>query len=81
MVDNMKRDGQKENPRLKGLGEFLLPEGKLQERTLAFLFPLLEEDLSFVKDIVALARTHVEESVSGRVRHYCRRLEDLRQGQ
>ena len=71
MINDMKQDDRRDNPRLKGLGEFLLPDGKLQERTLSLLYPLLEKDLAFAKDAVALARRHVRESVSGKVRHYC----------
>jgi len=71
MINDKKQDDRRENPRLKGLAEFLLPEGKLQERTLSLLYPLLEKDLAFAKDIVDLARAHVRESASGGVRHYC----------
>jgi bacillithiol biosynthesis cysteine-adding enzyme BshC len=71
MINDMKQDDRREKPRLKGLGEFLLPEGKLQERTLSLLYPLLEKDLAFAKDVVDLARAHIRESVSGSVRHYC----------
>lgn len=71
MLDALKRDAEKANPRLKGLGDFLLPDGKLQERTVSILMPLLWEGASFVEDVMALAREHVKACTLGNVRHYC----------
>jgi bacillithiol biosynthesis cysteine-adding enzyme BshC len=76
MIEGLKRDRQRDNPRLKGIGEFLLPEGKLQERILSFIHPFIEVGPSFARDVLALARSHVKESASGRVMHYCYGLED-----
>jgi bacillithiol biosynthesis cysteine-adding enzyme BshC len=71
IVESLKRDAQKDNPRLKGLGDFLRPAGKMQERTVSALYPLLERGEPFLEDLAVLAATHVGECVSGRVRHYC----------
>lgn len=78
MVDALRRDSQKDNPRLKGLGEFLLPDGRPQERTVSMLMPMLEEGASFVERVMDMAREHVVMCSSGRVCHYCYRLGDGR---
>jgi uncharacterized protein YllA (UPF0747 family) len=71
IVDAVKREAQKRNPRLKGLGEFLLPDGKLQERVLSSLAPFLEEGESFVEKAVDMARAHARACESADIRHYC----------
>jgi uncharacterized protein YllA (UPF0747 family) len=74
IIDSLKRDAEKANPRLRGLGDFLRPGGKLQERTVSMLYPLLEIGEPFVGDVVDVARAHVNDCVEGRVRHYCYRI-------
>jgi uncharacterized protein YllA (UPF0747 family) len=74
IVDAVKREVQGRNPRLKGLGEFLLPDGRMQERVLSALAPFLDEGESFVERVIGMARTHVGALESGDVRHYCCRI-------
>lgn len=74
IVESLKREAQKRNPRLKGLSDFLRPEGNLQERAVSLLFPLLEEGEAFIEEVMSMAAAHVNDCMSGRVRHYCYRL-------
>jgi bacillithiol biosynthesis cysteine-adding enzyme BshC len=75
IMESLKRDAEKANPRLKGLGDFLFPAGKLQERAVSALYPLLERGRPFIDDVLEVARAHVNECTEGRVRHYCYRLD------
>jgi len=59
-----------ENPMLRKAGEFLLPTGALQERTLCSLAPLIYGGESLVKALQELARTYVLDCFEGHVRHY-----------
>lgn len=59
-----------ENPMLRKAGEFLLPTGALQERTLCSLAPLIYGGESLVKALQELARTYVLDCLEGHVRHY-----------
>jgi bacillithiol synthase len=59
-----------ENPMLRKAGEFLLPTGALQERTLCSLAPLVYGGESLIKALQELAKTHVLECLEGHVRHY-----------
>lgn len=77
IVDTVKRDAQGRNPRLKGLGEFLLPDGKLQERVLSGLAPFLEEGESFTESVISVARAHVSSCGRGEIRHYCYLMERM----
>ena len=74
IVDGVKRDAEARNPRLKGLGDFILPDGKLQERTASMLVPFLEEGGTFMETLTSMARSHVHGCESGKVRHYCYRI-------
>ena len=59
-----------ENPILRKAGEFLLPMGALQERSLCSIAPLVHGGESFISALEELARTHVRESIEGHVQHY-----------
>jgi bacillithiol biosynthesis cysteine-adding enzyme BshC len=59
-----------ENPMLRKAGEFLLPMGALQERTLCSLAPLVYGGECLVKALQELARTYVLDCLEGHVRHY-----------
>lgn len=74
IIESKKRGAENDNPRLKGLGDFLAPDGRLQERSVSMLYPLLELGEPFVEDLMELARTHVSDCSKGDVRQYCYRL-------
>ena len=59
-----------ENPFLRRAGEFLLPSGAPQERSLCSLSPLIYGGQSLIQALGALARSHVRESLERHVHHY-----------
>ncbi len=74
IIDFVRRSEQGRNPRLKGLSGFLRPERELQERILSALYPFLSEGPGFVDELMSLARRHVSDCETGKVRHYCYRM-------
>ena len=55
---------------LRAGGEFLLPNGNLQERAFCSLAPLLRAGESFLTDLKELAGVHVADCLEGRLYHY-----------
>ncbi|MBN1504063.1 MAG: bacillithiol biosynthesis BshC [Candidatus Eisenbacteria bacterium] len=69
-VSNAKKKALSANPSLRAGGEFLLPNGNLQERGFCSLAPLLLVGEPFLTDLRELAGVHVEDSLDGRLYHY-----------
>ena len=65
-----KKRALNERPILRKAGDFLLPKGGLQERSLCSLAPLVYGGEVFVKTLEGVARTHVLDALEGQVRHY-----------
>jgi uncharacterized protein YllA (UPF0747 family) len=59
-----------ENPMLRKAGEFLLPMGALQERSLCSIAPLVYGGEPLIEALKELARTHVLGCLEGHVHHY-----------
>jgi len=58
------------NPKLRAGGEFLLPNGNLQERGFCALAPLVRAGEAFIADLKELAGVHVADCLEGRIYHY-----------
>ena len=69
-VSNAKKKALSANPKLRAGGEFLLPNGNLQERGYCSLAPVLMAGESFLTDLRELAGVHVEDCLEGRLYHY-----------
>ena len=59
-----------ERPMLRAAGDFLLPGGGLQERSLCCLAPLIYGGESLLLDLAKMAAMSVEEVFAGRINHY-----------
>jgi bacillithiol biosynthesis cysteine-adding enzyme BshC len=58
------------NPVLRAAGEFLLPNGNLQERGFCSLAPLVRAGEPFLDDLKEVAGVHVADCMDGRLYHY-----------
>jgi len=69
-ISNAKKKALSANPKLRSGGEFLLPNGHLQERGFCSLAPLVRAGESFLTDLKELADVHVADCLDGRFYHY-----------
>ena len=69
-VAAFRRKAMSENPMLRKAGEFLLPSGNFQERSLCSLAPLIYGGEPLLRALGEVAGKHVLECLEHRVHHY-----------
>jgi len=69
-VSNAKKKALSANPKLRAGGEFLLPNGNLQERAFCSMAPLVRAGESFLTELKEVAGVHVTDCLEGHIYHY-----------